>query len=186
MNYRTFFGLMFTTFWLAGGLIYFHLSHGLGDFLALKPNELGDFAAGYLAPLAFLWLVIGYFQQGEEQRLQRPELELQCNEFALQRAETHRLADEAARQVSASEFNERYARRQSIWTFYKLAMLHLDGIAVDVARRTAGGDINANMWNAYERGDREVYYRSVVSQIVQGRHRAIVDRLENSQIGLNR
>jgi hypothetical protein len=57
-------------------------------------------------------------------------------------------------------------------------MLRLDGIAVDLARRTAGGDINANMWNAYERGERGVFYRYFVSQIVQGRHRAIVDRLE--------
>jgi len=29
-------------------------------------NEWGDFFAGAFAPLAFLWLVIGYFQQGEE------------------------------------------------------------------------------------------------------------------------
>jgi hypothetical protein len=120
MNYPTFFGLMFTISWSAGGLVYFHLSHGLGDFLALKPNELGDFAAGYLAPLAFLWLVIGYFQQGEELRLQRHELELQCNKLALQRAETRRLADEAASQALASEFNERHARRQSFWTFTNL------------------------------------------------------------------
>ncbi len=38
-------------------------------------NELGDALAGVFAPLAFLWLVIGYWMQSEELRLQRKELE---------------------------------------------------------------------------------------------------------------
>ena len=31
-------------------------------------NEWGDFFAGGMAPLALLWLVLGYFQQSEELR----------------------------------------------------------------------------------------------------------------------
>lgn len=30
-----------------------------------KLNEWGDFIAGFSAPLAFFWLVLGYMQQGE-------------------------------------------------------------------------------------------------------------------------
>lgn len=33
---------------------------------SLSLNELGDFLAGVFAPLAFLWLVVGYFQQSKE------------------------------------------------------------------------------------------------------------------------
>ena len=62
----------------------------LGIFIALfadEPiwclglNELGDYLAGVFAPLAFLWLVIGYFQQGEELRLSRDEITRQANEL---------------------------------------------------------------------------------------------------------
>jgi len=45
-------------------------------------NEWGDFFAGASAPLAFLWLVIGYFQQGEELNQNTKALEHQ--EKALQ------------------------------------------------------------------------------------------------------
>ena len=37
-------------------------------------NAVGDFLAGAFAPLAFLWLVLGYFQQSESLRLQIKEL----------------------------------------------------------------------------------------------------------------
>lgn len=36
---------------------------------AMTLNEWGDFLAGASAPLALLWLVIGYFQHGQELRL---------------------------------------------------------------------------------------------------------------------
>ncbi|MDE2924939.1 MAG: hypothetical protein OXT71_00890 [Acidobacteriota bacterium] len=39
-------------------------------------NELGDFFAGVFTPLAFSWLVYGYFLQSRELRLQREELAL--------------------------------------------------------------------------------------------------------------
>lgn len=48
------------------------------------PSELnaqGDFFAGYFAPLAFLWLVLGYIQQGEELRQSSESLRLQAEEL---------------------------------------------------------------------------------------------------------
>lgn len=44
------------------------------DLWAMELNEWGDFFAGVFAPLAFLWLVLGYLQQGEELRMQAAEL----------------------------------------------------------------------------------------------------------------
>lgn len=59
-----------------------------GEFFALPLNELGDFAAGIFAPLAFLWLVLGYRQQGKELSTSARALEAQVAElkanFALQ------------------------------------------------------------------------------------------------------
>jgi hypothetical protein len=47
----------------------------------MKPNEWGDFFAGFFAPLAFLWLVLGYMQQGEELQLSTQALLLQAEEL---------------------------------------------------------------------------------------------------------
>jgi hypothetical protein len=47
----------------------------------MTPNEWGDFSAGCSAPLAFLWLVLGYLQQGQELKLNTKTLELQVEEL---------------------------------------------------------------------------------------------------------
>ena len=44
------------------------------SFIALELNALGDFLAGAFGPIAFLWLVLGFLQQGRELRLQVEEL----------------------------------------------------------------------------------------------------------------
>jgi hypothetical protein len=44
------------------------------EMLKLEPNELGDFLAGAFSPLAFFWLVLGFYQQGKELRLQVTEM----------------------------------------------------------------------------------------------------------------
>lgn len=56
-------GFIVTSIWIVGILILWIL----GDLK--KPtslNELGDFLAGAFAPIAFLWLVLGYKQQGKQ------------------------------------------------------------------------------------------------------------------------
>jgi hypothetical protein len=65
------------------------------DFRNLQPNEMGDLFAGVFAPLAFLWLVVGYFQQSDELRFQAEQLRLQVGE-------SKNLVREAARQAEAS------------------------------------------------------------------------------------
>ena len=52
------------------------------DIRTLPPNELGDLLAGAFAPLAFLWLVLGYFQQQRELRLNTEALLMQASELA--------------------------------------------------------------------------------------------------------
>lgn len=44
-------------------------------------NAWGDFFAGFFAPLAFLWLVLGYLQQGDELRQSTLALKLQAEEL---------------------------------------------------------------------------------------------------------
>jgi hypothetical protein len=50
-------------------------------FAEMKPNEVGDFLAGVVGPLALLWLILGYFQQGAELRNSAAALQLQAEEL---------------------------------------------------------------------------------------------------------
>lgn len=47
----------------------------------LKLNDFGDFLAGVFGPVAFLWLVLGYLQQGRELRLSSEALRIQAEEL---------------------------------------------------------------------------------------------------------
>lgn len=72
-------GCLVTLIYLAGiaALIW-----GRIDTLYNMPlNEVGDFFAGAFGPIAFLWLVLGYFQQGDGLRLSTKALELQAEEL---------------------------------------------------------------------------------------------------------
>lgn len=59
---------------------------------ALPLNNLGDLLAGVVAPIAFLWLAVGYFQQGEELRQNTAALIQQKRELERQVEETAKLA----------------------------------------------------------------------------------------------
>ncbi|MBJ6945649.1 hypothetical protein JG629_18665, partial [Vibrio cholerae] len=65
----------------------------------------GDFLAGATAPIAFLWLIIGYV-------LQRRELALNTEALKLQRIELERQAKELAKQSEFQEIQARLAERQ--------------------------------------------------------------------------
>lgn len=44
-------------------------------------NEIGDFLAGVFGPLAILWLILGFLQQGKELKQNTSALELQAEEL---------------------------------------------------------------------------------------------------------
>lgn len=58
------------------------LTWGRIDTLGSMPlNEVGDFLAGAFGPVAFLWLVLGFLQQGEELSLSTKALNMQAEEL---------------------------------------------------------------------------------------------------------
>lgn len=61
-----------TTIWVGGAAAIILVQSDA--FIRMPPNEWGDFFAGVFSPIALLWLVLGYFQQGKELRLQVEEL----------------------------------------------------------------------------------------------------------------
>ena len=84
--------MKFSNSWIIVGLsilyivaILFFRGNDAWELLkAGKLSELGDFLAGLFTPLAFLWLVYGYFLQSKELRLQRKELSLTRDQLGKQ------------------------------------------------------------------------------------------------------
>lgn len=65
--------------------VFFFFSEGKN--VLLSANELGDFLAGAFAPLAFLFLYLGYKQNSESIRIQTQELKASTEALVLQVAE---------------------------------------------------------------------------------------------------
>ncbi|QNG99170.1 hypothetical protein [Pseudomonas sediminis] len=94
------FGCVLTALWIAGfaGVIYINFDDAIG----LDLNEWGDFLAGSFAPLAFFWLVIGYFQQGKELRLSTKALMQQEVALRLQVSELKASVEQQKELVKAA------------------------------------------------------------------------------------
>lgn len=75
---------------------------GRADTLMTMPlNEVGDFLAGAFGPVAFLWLVFGFLQQGDELRQGTEALKLQAFELKNSVAQQSIMAAAATQQIDA-------------------------------------------------------------------------------------
>jgi hypothetical protein len=131
--------------------------------------DLGQFLEGAFAPLAFLWLVIGQFQQ---------QRELMENNRAIQRQfeVMQRTAEHAEIQARAVSANELHARQD---TFIELAALVQRqcsaalGLLYGSSQGPAGnGRVPsaefAELWRAHGSGDPEVFARAMFGLMFAG------------------
>jgi hypothetical protein len=63
------------------------------SLLELDLNELGDFLAGAVGPVAFFWLVHGYYQQSAAIKIQSDELKAAVDQHKAQVTATNTLAE---------------------------------------------------------------------------------------------
>lgn len=104
-DWRIWLGLTITVAWLALGIGYIAADIGWRNFVHLPADELGSFLEGAFAPLAFLWLVIGYF-------LQQKELQQNTQALRAQAEEIQRTAEQAIIQSEKMAQSEIHARQE--------------------------------------------------------------------------
>lgn len=104
-NWRIWLGLGLTAGWLLLGIIYLSISIGWGRLHTIPADELGSFLEGAFAPLAFLWLVIGYF-------LQQRELQQNTNALRAQAEQIQRQSEQAVIQSEKLTASEMHARQE--------------------------------------------------------------------------
>ncbi len=142
-------GIGITILWILAGLGYFYFN--FQDILKLKPNEHGDFAAGFFAPMAFLWLVLGYLQQGEELQQNTAALRRQGDELELARKQ----AEHQAKAISA---NELHARKDTFLRVADLTIQEMFEIAVRLGMHVWGAEYRNAVQIRYSRGERSAPY----------------------------
>jgi hypothetical protein len=93
----------------------------------LELNAIGDFLAGVFGPIAFLWLVLGYLQQGRELKLSSDALQLQAQELKNSVDQQKELVAVSREQVEAELQNMRSAREQRARTIRPLFVATRNG-----------------------------------------------------------
>lgn len=110
-DWRIWLGLGLTIAWLVLAAVRISFD-GWFDFTTLPVAELGSFLEGAFAPLAFLWLVIGYF-------LQQKELEQNTEALKAQADEIQRTAEQAVIQSEKMAASEIHARQEAFLQVYR-------------------------------------------------------------------
>jgi hypothetical protein len=122
MNWRIWLGLGLTGLWIMLGIVYISSNIGWPRFATLPAEELGNFLEGAFAPLAFLWLVIGYF-------LQQKELQQNTAALRAQADEIHRTAEQAVIQSENLVASEMHARQEAFLQIANSVRAQLGSIA---------------------------------------------------------
>jgi len=141
-DWRIWFGLSLTIGWLLLGVAYIELTFGWTGFTHLSAADLGSFLEGAFAPLAFLWLVIGYFLQQKELQHNTAALQAQADALQIQAQEFKRSAEQATIQAEKLADSEFHARQEAFLTIARRVSAQLGTIGglLFLSSQGAAGD----------------------------------------------
>lgn len=169
-DWRIWLGLGLTAAWLMLGALYISEQIGWTQVAMLPAEVLGNFLEGAFAPLAFLWLVIGYF-------LQQKELAQNTDALRMQFREIQRTAEQSVIQTRTIAASELHARQE---TFLQIAnqiraqlgaiagLLYLSSQGASGSGRVDDKEM-AGLWSELNRGDPEIFSRNMLSLHFQQR-----------------
>jgi hypothetical protein len=171
-------GISLTGAWVLFATIY--TFNNAEKIWKLDPNTLGDWLAGFSAPLAFLWLIVATFLQKEELASQRKELSLSRQALEQQARELNASVEQFRLQSElAKQENVRRTTQEAVSTVDQQGDL-LIGEFVSMIRIMSriytwlapnGAQVQANMLDMAhfremkQNGDRWAPYREFVTTI---------------------
>jgi hypothetical protein len=163
-DWRIWFGLASTVFWLWLGFLYIANTVGWTNFVAQPADALGGFLEGAFAPLAFLWLVIGFFLQQRELRTSNAAIHLQYEQM-------RRQAEQAEVQARAIEANELHQRQETFLMVADRVHAQLGSVTALLwmsshgpgSENEVGEDMIADLWRRLGAGDPEAFARQVMA-----------------------
>jgi hypothetical protein len=156
-------GIAATVAWFGIATAYVHAELGWTRFQHLPADTLGSFLEGVFAPLAFLWLVIGYF-------LQQAEIHQNTEALRAQAVEIQRTAEQAIIQSEAIAANEVHARQETFLRIADQVKSQLGTIVgmlwVSSQGATGNGSVSAHeqsrMFTQLSANDTEVFARRMI------------------------
>jgi hypothetical protein len=156
LDWRVWLGLGLTFIWLALGYGYVEISVGWDQFRHLSADQLGNFLEGAFAPLAFLWLVIGYFLQQRELAQNTEVLRMSVQQAEIQ-----------SEKMAA---NEMHARQETFLRISQRVQAQLGTVAgfLFISSQAAGNDGSVSpeeqsrLWGQMSMGDPEIYARRIL------------------------
>lgn len=162
-DWRIWLGLTLTTIWLALLSVYVAGTIGWRAIGDAPIERLGNFLEGAFAPLAFLWLVIGYF-------LQKKEIAQNTAAIKMQYVEIRKSAEQAAIQSEAIRASEQHARKQSFLQTAEVVRQQLGHISGFLFLSSQGGGDSgvvseeriAELWGSLNNTDPEGFSRSLL------------------------
>ncbi len=163
-DWRVWFGLGTTGLWLFLGFEYIDGVVGWAEFVNQPAEALGSFLEGAFAPLAFLWLVIGFF-------LQQRELSRNTEAIRAQYGELRRAAEHAEIQARAISANELHQHQETFLMVADRVSHQLGAIAglLFMSSQTLGDEPNVDpeltreYWRRLGSGDPEVFSRQLMA-----------------------
>jgi hypothetical protein len=170
-DWRLRLSLGLTAAWLVLGFLYISNVVGWNGFVSQKAPALGSFLEGAFAPLAFLWLVVGFF-------LQQRQLEQNTSMLSAQLETMRRSAEQSEIQSRAIAADELHSRQDTFLRITEMVREQLGVIAgflyiswaMDVGREEVDGPDGAlALFKAQGTGDRGAFDRAIFRQIYSGK-----------------
>ena len=162
-DWRLAFGIGVTIVWIVLGYLYISNVVGWGAFVKQNAPSLGGFLEGAFAPLAFLWLVVGFF-------LQQKQLMENTQAVQLQYQEMRRSAEQAEIQARAIAANELHVRQDIFLKTVETVEAQLGSIAgflcMSYNQELDGqiiGDDPGEVWRQLGIGDPQVFSRAALA-----------------------